>query len=449
MRLKLEEIVSACGGKLIGGSPETVITNFVTDSREAKAGSMFVPIVGENVDSHNFISNVFKQGAAASFTEREIEGISAEYPLVLVNDARLALQKAAAYYRSGFDIPIIGVTGSAGKTTAKEMIALALSAKLNVMKTHGNANSQVGVPITICGLKKEHEAAVVEMGVSMPGEMDRISDVVKATHVVVSNIGVSHIEYLKSRENIMAEKMKSAKYVTNFGSVFVSGDDDLLPTLKESFGKRLVTYGLNSNCDWRATDIRDADGGTHFLCVHPDVNMQFYVPASGAHNVRNALAAIAVAHTLDVDMNDVQRALASYKPPAMRQEIFESNGVTIIDDSYNANPDSMKAAIDILSGMSRTGRKIAVLGDMLELGSYTESGHIEVGEYAKKHGIDYVIGVGELSKNICLGFGDNSFSFDSNEQATAFLMDKLRGEDMVLIKGSRGMKMDEIVKSLR
>ena len=211
MRLKLSQIAAACGGRLLSGDGDLVITGFATDSREGKPGVMFVPIRGERADGHDYIGSFFAGGGSASFTDHPLPG--EDRPLVLVKDCREALQKTAAWYREQFEIPVVGITGSVGKTTAKEMVAQALSAKFKVHKTAGNQNSQVGVPITVCGLKKEHTAAVVEMGVSMPGEMGRIAGVVKPTCALITNIGVSHIEYMKSRENIMAEKSRIADYL--------------------------------------------------------------------------------------------------------------------------------------------------------------------------------------------------------------------------------------------
>lgn len=445
MRLKIDEILKVTGGKLLCGDADTAVTSFAIDSRQIKSGTMFVPIKGEKTDSHIYIDDVLETGAA-TFTEEEIP--AKNKPVVLVKDSRLALQKSAGYYRSQFSIPVIGVTGSVGKTTAKEMIALALSGKLKVMKTAGNANSQVGVPLTICNLKKEHEAAVVEMGVSMPGEMARIAEVVKPTHAVMMNIGVSHIEYLKSRENIMAEKLHIADYLRDNGILFVNGDDDLLMTLKENIKDKVVTFGVNQDCDCRAYDLRSVDKGTFFTYEFKGEKAEVFVPAAGLHNVRNALASIAVARTLDVSSEDVIRAIGAYKPPEMRQEIIKASGIKIIDDSYNSSPDSAKAAIDILAESTESGRKIAVLADMLELGDYSEKGHFEVGAYAAKSKVDLVVCVGEESKATCEGFGGNHKWYMSREEAISYLKDELKSGDTVLIKGSRGMKMEEITAEL-
>ena len=447
MRVKVSDIAAAAEGKLLCGDENTVITSFITDSREAKAGAMFVPIRGERADGHSYIPAVLEGPAAAAFTDHEIP--LGEKPLVLVKDCREALQRAAAWYRDQFAIPIVGITGSVGKTTAKEMVAQALSAQFRVLKTAGNQNSQVGVPITVCGLRKDHTAAVVEMGVSMPGEMARIAGVVKPTCAVMTNIGVSHIEFMKTRENILAEKARIADYLPPDGALFVNGDDDLLPTLKETMGSRVVTFGLGPTCDWRAFGLNEADKGTFFTCQSPaGERTELFVPAAGEHNVRNALCAMAVPRYLGVPAGDVVRAISAYKAPAMRQQMVEANGLLIIDDSYNASPDSMRSAIDVLSTRPVTGKRAAVLADMLELGDYSQQGHYQVGQYAKERGVELLVAVGPLSREIAAGYGEGARWFATNQEAAAFLRDALRPGDAVLVKGSRGMKTDEIVAAL-
>lgn len=448
MRLKLSQIAAACGGTITSLTDDAVITAFATDSRECGPGVLFVPIRGEKVDGHDYIDRAFAAGSPAAFTEeeRDVPGGA----LLKVPDCRAALQKTAAWYREQFACPIVGVTGSVGKTTLKEMVAQTLSAKYNVHKTAGNQNSQVGVPITVCGLKKEHTAAVVEMGVSMPGEMARIASVVKPTCAVMSNIGVSHIEFMKTRENILAEKAHIADYLPEDGALFVNGDDDLLPTLKGSCGHRVVTYGLSPLCDWRASELNEADKGTFFTCTGPGgETAKLFVPAAGQHNVRNALAAMAVARFLGVPTEDAARALAAHKTPAMRQQIADIGGLTIIDDSYNASPDSMQSAIDVLCSRKVSGKRAAVLADMLELGAYAKKGHFSVGQYAKAHGVELLVAVGELAKEIALGYGEGAYHFTSNAEAAEFLKETLSPGDALLVKGSRGMKTEEIIAALK
>ena len=447
MRLKISDILKATGGKLLCGEEECVITSFFTDSRQAKAGAMFVPIRGERTDGHDYIPSAL-EGGAATFTDHEIP--TGEKPVVLVKDCREALQKSAGWYRSQFTLPIVGITGSVGKTTAKEMVAQALTAKFHVMKTAGNQNSQVGVPITVCGLRKDHTAAVVEMGVSMPGEMARIAAVVRPTCAVMTNIGVSHIEFMKTRENILREKSHIADYLPEDGALFVNGDDDLLPTLKDTLGKKVVTFGLGPNCDWRAFSLKEADKGTFFTCQSPEgERLEVFVPAAGQHNVRNALAAMAVARYLGVPAEDAVRAISAYKAPAMRQQVVEAHGLVIIDDSYNASPDSMRSALDVLATRQVTGRRVAVLADMLELGDFAQQGHWDVGRYAREKGVNLVLGIGPLSKEIVAGYGEGGLWFETNAQAIACLKETLREGDAVLVKGSRGMATDEIVAALK
>lgn len=451
MRVKLSEIVKACGGKLLSPSRsagETVITGFSTDSREIKPGSMFVPIRGEKTDGHSYIPTVFQNGGSASFTDHELPGT--EGPLVLVSDCRTALQKAAAWYRGQFSMPVVGITGSVGKTTMKEMAAQALSAGFNVYKTPGNQNSQVGVPVTVCGFKKEHTAAVVEMGVSMPGEMARIAAVARPTCAVMTNIGVSHIEFMKTRENILREKSHIADHLPADGVLLVNGDDSLLPTLKNTCGHKVVTFGLSPQCDWRAVELREADKGTFFTCLAPSgEKWQLFVPAAGEHNVRNALAAMALAVTLGVPAEDAARAIGAYKAPAMRQQIMEANGLTLIDDSYNASPDAMYSALDVLASRKTEGKRVAVLADMLELGELAAQSHREVGRYAREKGIDLLVAIGPLSRETAEGYGEEAQWFPDNQKAIAFLRESLSPGDAVLVKGSRGMKTEEIAGVLK
>ena len=447
MKLTVAEIAAFCGGRLEGDG-SALVTSFFTDSRKTEPGMMFVPIRGENTDAHRFIPQVFASGAAATFSEEPLENPAG--PVVYVENSRAALQKVAERYRDQFTIPVIGITGSVGKTTTKEMVALAVSAGLRTMKTAGNANSQIGLPMTVLRIEPEDEAAVVEMGVSMPGEMARIARVAKPTLAVMTNIGVSHIEFMKTRENILAEKFKIADYLPAGSTVFVNGDDDLLSTLESTPEKKIVRFGLGEACDWRAVEL-DADVyGTRFVCEHKGKRTPMYVPAAGEHNVRNALAALAVAETVGVEEADAVRAIAQYEPPAMRQQIFEANGVTLIDDTYNASPDSMRASLKILADMRCTGKKYAVLADMLELGDYAVRGHFETGAFAAANGVDFVIGVGPLSKHIVEGFGDaqNSAWFAANAEAAAFLKAHVQPGDAVLCKGSRGMHTDEIIRAL-
>ena len=273
MNLKVSEIAEMCGGRLVG-SGENTVTSFYTDSRETTPGKMFVPIRGENTDAHRFIPQVFASGASATFSEEPLDAPAGD--VVYVENTRAALQKVAERYRERFNIPVIGITGSVGKTTTKELVALAVSAGLKTMKTAGNANSQIGLPMTVLRITPEDEAAIVEMGVSMPGEMARIAQVAKPNIAVMTNIGVSHIEFMKTRENIMKEKFGITDYLPNGSKVFVNGDDDLLSTLKSTPEKQIVRFGLGENCDWRAVELEADTEGTKFICVHDGKRVEMY-----------------------------------------------------------------------------------------------------------------------------------------------------------------------------
>ena len=486
MRLRIAEIVEACGGKLLCGNPNMVVRSFFTDSRKVDPSGMFVPIKGARVDAHRMIDQIFRQGAVASFTQHELPPRGDTGALIYVKNNRLALQQAAAYYRKRFTIPVIGVTGSVGKTTVKEMMAATLSAQRTVLKTAGNQNSQVGVPITVCNLKRAHEAAVVEMGISLAGEMTALADVVRPTYAVITNIGQAHLEFLKTQENILAEKLKIAKDLPAEGILFVNGDDPLLaPLRQQDLGYQVRTFGLSPDCDFYAAGVRQVGTGTFFTFCQQEGdpwatnNAEVFLPITGDHNVRNAMAALAVAKTLGLEAEAAFRALGTFKMPEMRQEVHKlSHGIVLIDDSYNASPESMTAAVDILTGgqwgfsnefPQRRRRSIAVLGDMLELGHRGPAAHYQLGLYAAKSGVDCLVGVGELSMDMCRGFAETKglsceinprkmentlypdvLYWTDNAPSALLLLNRISQDgDIVLVKGSRGVGMDIIPKRMR
>ena len=444
MEFTLKQIAEYTGGKLFGDG-DVKVNAFFTDSREAKENMMFLPIVGERVDAHKFIPTLKEKGCIATFSEKPLDEKALGINYILIEKSVLALQKLAKNFRNTLNIPLIGITGSVGKTTTKEMIALALESSLRVHKTLGNANSQIGLPRTVLAIEKESEAAVLEMGMSMPGEMGRLSDTARPNIAVITNIGVSHIEFHGTKENIMKEKLHIADFVPEKGAILVNGDDELLNKLK---GKNIFTFGVDESCDYKATDINEENGETSFICTFSGKEIPVIIPTLGIHNVRNALVSIAVADKLNLDTEKAAKALSSYKAPDMRQQIKKYGEITVIDDSYNASPDSVKASLDILSSFK--GRKIAILADMLELGDYSSIGHNEVGAYAKKKGIDILFALGTEAKEIYKGFSDadNSRHFDKIEDINEIIGSFIKAGDTLLIKGSRGMHTDLIVKKI-
>ena len=446
MEFTLKQIADYTEGQLFGDG-NIKVKGFFTDSRQAEKDMMFLPIVGENVDAHRFIHTLPEKGCIATFSQVPLGENCAGISYILVENTVLALQKLAAGFGQTLSIPIIGITGSVGKTTTKEMIALALEANIKIHKTIGNANSQIGLPRTFLGIEPDDKAAVLEMGMSMPGEMGRLAKAAKPNIAVITNIGVSHIEFHGTKENIMKEKFHIADYLGSEGTLFVNGDDELLSKLT-SDNYKLCTFGTGENCSYRGVDIKEENGETSFTCVFGDKKFPVTIPTLGIHNVRNALVAIAICHTLGFDINKAAAALGTYKAPDMRQQIKKYGSVTVIDDSYNASPDSVKASLDILSSFK--GRKIAVLADMLELGDYSPIGHREVGAYAKEKGVDILFALGKESLATYEGFGDSEHSrhFDSIEEINSIIGDFVKNGDTLLIKGSRGMHTDLIVKKL-
>lgn len=479
--LSIKEIVTAVNGKLLCGDENLLITSVSTNSNNLEPGALFVPIVGENVDAHNYIESAFHNGAAACFTSKHTV-MDGSNIYIKVNDTKEALQALGAFYRSRFSIPVVGITGSVGKTTTKEMIAAALATKFNVLKTEGNMNSQIGLPLMMLRFTSNHEIAVIEMGMSEEGEMARLTPISQPEAAVMTNIGVSHIGQLKTQENIRKEKLN---IINSFGKdsvLFINGNDELLYDIyrfskdlpisdkektqisakidmsEDTFDKlkeaKVIAFGTEAFCDYRAENITSVDGETHFtLRNSQDDGEEIVLSVLGMHNVSNALAALAVAAHYGIPASIAKQGLRSYEPIAMRGQIKEVQGIKIIDDSYNASPDSMKSGIQVLLELDGVTRRIAVLADVLELGEMSYQCHYEVGTYIADYNIDEVVTVGVEAAAIAKAIQDKkpsiiTKSFQSNQDAIGYLNQNLKAGDGVLIKGSRSMRTDEIVKAL-
>ena len=453
MNLTINEIVSATNGKLLCGNLNTYINSISTNSKEISENTLFVPIKGQKTDAHDFIESAFDNGAIATLTERN-ECNQKDKTYILVNDTKLALQRLAEYYRMKFNIPVIGVTGSVGKTTTKEIIASALSAKGRVMKTSGNQNSQIGVPLTVFKLCPEDDFAIIELGMSEFGEMERISKVAKVNHAVITNIGISHIENLKTQENICKEKLHIIDHFDSESVLYLNGDDPILSKLKGKINAKTVFFGTSSFCDYKAENIEIIDNNTtKFDLITPNQETKMQIPTIGNHNVLNSLAAVAICIDLGFNIDEIQNGLNTFKQPKMRQQITNTGFITVIDDSYNASPDSIKSGINILKSVSNNNRTIAVLADMLELGEYSFNAHFSLGEYLAENKVDIVLTVGNEAKAICQGALSQSKnitakSFENNEQVMSYLNKIITKGDVILVKGSRGMHTDEIVNQL-
>lgn len=445
----VKDIVSVTGGILLCGDENYEITNFSIDSRTTKEGDLFIPIVGEKVDSHRFIENALQNGGATlTQRHREKEGTN---PWIYVEDTMQALQKIAKWYREKMTFPVVAVTGSVGKTTTREMVTRALEAGFHVFHTEGNYNSQIGVPLTIARMTGEEDVAVLEAGMSEFGEMARLEPMIAPNYVVFTNIGVAHIENLGSRENICKEKMELAKNLSEDGVVFLNGDDPILMSHRDDFSCKVVTYGTNETCDYYAKDIRNEQGQMKFTCVRRGEEFEIVLDVLGNHNVLNSLAAFGVAEELGLTMEQVKHQFEQFE--GTRQKIYQCAEYTVIDDTYNASPDSMLASLDVLSQMACDGKKIAVLGDMLELGEKSEEYHRALGKAKWVQMVQEVYTFGKESKCILEEVKkNNSFilgeHFEDREQLIEYLKLKLEKGDCILLKGSNGMRLSEVVKEL-
>lgn len=451
MRMTVEQVLNACKGKLLYGEKGTEISAVGMDSRTIAPGALFVPLIGERSDGHRYIGAVLEKGAAATLTQEHDHADPECGAWIRVDDTKRALQEIAAAYRNSFALPVVGITGSVGKTSTKEMVALALSAGFSVMKTAGNYNSQIGLPLTLFQLEPSHTAAVVEMGMSDFGEMERLAQIARPDCAVVTNIGLSHIENLKTQQNICAEKLHITDGFTENSVLFLNGDDPVLRGITSIPTGKIVFYGTGEEMDYRAEQITVQDGFTHYTLHTPTARCRVTLPTLGLHNVLNSLAAIAVGEHLGLPLEQLTVKLNTYTPPAMRQEIHRANGRTVLDDSYNASPDSMKSGLEVLRHLP--GRRVAVLADMLELGEAAQAAHVAVGEAAAQAGVELLVAVGQWGAQMAQGARAVCpemavFACRDNDEAWSFLEKNLRDGDCILVKGSRGMHTDEIVKKL-
>lgn len=466
--MRVKQIVEAAKGRLLCGNEEQAVNGISLDSRNMSGLDLFVPIVGERVDAHRFICQAIGNGAVAVFTgaHQDLGQVEADIAAweaagndgeaarkaawIAVKDTRAALQALGSYCRDRLSIPIVGITGSVGKTTTREMIAAALSAGFPVYRTPGNSNSQVGVPITMCSIPKEAGIAVIELGVSEPGEMEKIARVARVDSAVVTNIGIAHIEQLGSQEKILEEKLHIQDGMNPDGILFLNGDDPMLEHVKARDGRRTVCYGMSPRCDYRAEDVRLEAGYPVFTAVCGGERVDVRLRVMGTHMVGNAMAALAVAHTHGVPMEKAARALETFEGYKGRQQIHQYKGMTVIDDSYNASPVSMKAGLEVLASMKPGARKIAVLADMKELGPDTARFHREIGHYIAEHPVDQVLLYGELAAEIGRGMAEAGAAVpalccDSIAQVEEWLDREAREGDCILFKGSNSMKLSEAV----
>ena len=432
------------GLALAGPEP---ITAVVTDSRQAGPGCVFVCFPGEHVDGHAYAAAAYKAGAAYIVANHPVDGVPAERTVV-VPSSHHAMVRMAANYRMLFSPLMIGVTGSVGKTTTKEFCYAVLSAFGNTLKTEGNQNNEIGLPNTLFRLDDATEYAVVEMGMSALGEIDRLARAARPSAGIITKIGVSHLENLGSRENILKAKLELCHGLPDGAPLILNADDDLLPAAKLPGRLHPVWFGIDCDADVRAVDIAPAEGGTRFtLCDREYGEYPVFIPTAGRHTVSDALAAYAAATRLGLDPARAAAALANYQTTGMRQNIVQKGGVTVLEDCYNASPDSMKAALEVLREIPAQ-RHIALLGDMLELGSVSEQAHRQVGEWAAEAGVDLLIAYGPQSMAMAQAAaakGVTTLHCNTADDVVGYVRQNVRAGDALLAKASHSMRLDEVL----
>ena len=443
-KISIKDIAKFCGSKT---SLDCEISKISIDSRDVDENTLFVALIGERFDAHDFVEDVLKKGAKAVVCSRPMGD---DERIIYVEDTAKALLQIAHGYRKTFKIPFIGLTGSVGKTTSKGMIYSVVKRKFNAMRTAGNLNNEIGVPRTLFSLEECHEAAVVEMGMNHFEEISRLSKTVEPTIAVITNVGTAHIENLGSREGILKAKLEILDGMEKGSTLIINGDNDMLKTVEtEDF--QLMRFGIDGEkLQMKAVDIRTDENGSTFKAVFEEEETEVFVPAVGIHNVYNALCAMCVGKKLGYTLKEAAEGVADFEPEGMRQKVTRADGKIFIEDCYNANPDSMMASLDALSTI-KINKSFAVLGDMLELGDFSEKAHRLVGEKAAKSGCEWVLTFGELSEYIvdeAKKNGCKAKRFDDKEDLAQFLYENLSHGDAVLFKGSRGMKMEEVFLSL-
>ncbi|MBQ7031771.1 MAG: UDP-N-acetylmuramoyl-tripeptide--D-alanyl-D-alanine ligase [Bacilli bacterium] len=457
-KIYVKDLLDKCNGSLIIGNKETVLENFSKDTRTINSGDVYVGIKGETFEGSNLYKEALEKGAIGCILNDSIkldENILNNYKdrfIVMVKDTIKCLQELATYKRSLYDIPVIGITGSVGKTSTKDIIASVLSKKFNVLKTEGNYNNHIGVPLTILRLK-EHNCLVVEMGMNNLGEISLLSKIANPTVSVITNVGTAHIGILKSRENILKAKLEILDGMNDEGILVINNDNDMLHNWNLNNDRNVVTFGIENNSDYMANNIVSDAYSSSYNVLLDNKDYTFKINIPGSHFVLNGLCALSIGRIFDINVSDISEGIENFVLTKRRMQVETINGITIVNDCYNANLDSMTGAINYLGSLKNT-RKIAVLGDMLELGTYSEELHRKVGNVLFNNKIDIVITVGNASKYIKdelikLGKENNIYSYDSNKEALNKLKEIVCENDTILIKSSLGMNFIEVYNGLK
>jgi UDP-N-acetylmuramoyl-tripeptide--D-alanyl-D-alanine ligase len=452
----LEYVATACAGEQLSGAPEARVHRVCTDSRQVKAGDLFFALRGERLDGHEFLREAAGRGAGGVVVERgRLPAKRGNCAIIAVADTRKALGLLAARYRKDFALPVVAVGGSNGKTTTKELVASVLRQKHSTLWSEASFNNDIGVPLTLLRLAKSHQAGVLEAGTNHPGELAPLLKMIRPTHGIITCIGREHLEFFDDLAGVAREEGRLAELIPADGKLFVNGDDEWSIRAAERTRAQIVRVGFGASNHWRAGAVRLDMRGTrfHVTGIQAEFSGEYHIRLLGRHQVVNALFAIAVGAALGLDRAAIARGLAECRAPKMRLELSEFRGVRLLDDAYNANADSVFAALQTLQALPCKGRRVAVLGDMAELGGYSEAAHDEVGRQAAELGVGQLFAVGKMAPvmaRAARGAGLNRvFEFAEVETAAAALKSFLKSGDLVLLKASRATRLERVAELLR
>jgi len=456
----LKFVAEACAAEIRRGAAEALVKNVCTDSRQAKPGDLFFAIHGEKFDGHDFLNEVAAKNVATVVVEKsKVQSskskVTPDIATLIVDDVRIALGKLAAAYRRQFDLPIVCVSGSNGKTTVKELLASVLRRKFPTLASEASFNNDIGVPLTLLRLEKSHQAAVLEAGTNHPGELAPLVKMIQPKFGVLTNIGREHLEFFGDVAGVAQEEGWLAELLPADGKLFVNGDNEWTEKIIARTKVKIVRVGLENKNDWRAEKIRLDKNGVTFRVQTPAKKFcgEYRINLLGRHQVANALFAIAVGMEMGLSREEIQRGLFECKPPKMRLQFWEANGVRVLDDAYNANADSTIAALETLCDLPLQGRRVAVLGDMEELGAHSESAHAEVGRRAAELKIGQLFAVGKMAAVTAKAARDGGLNrvieFENVEAAVTAIRKFLKTGDVVLLKASRASRLERIAETLK
>jgi UDP-N-acetylmuramoyl-tripeptide--D-alanyl-D-alanine ligase len=452
----LKFVAAACAGEIRRGSTEILVKNVCTDSRQGKTGDIFFAIKGERFDGHQFLDEVAAKGVAAVVVEKQkIPAVLPSCAVLVVDEVRAAFGKLAAAYRMGFSIPVIAVGGSNGKTTTKELLASVLRQKFSTLWSEASFNNDIGVPATLLRLEKSHQAAVLEAGTNHPGELAPLVKMIQPKFGVLTNIGREHLEFFGDIAGVAEEEGRLAELLPADGRLFINGDNEWTGKIAARAKAKIIRVGLGGKNDWCAKKIRlDKNGVTFQVDASlAELNGEYRVNLLGRHQVTNALLAIAVGGELGLSRAELHAGLAGCQPSKMRLQLWEAGGVRVLDDAYNANTDSTVAALETLCDLPLQGRRVAVLGDMEELGAHTAAAHAEVGKRAAELGIGQLFTVGKMSAATAKAARDAGLArvieFADVDAAVRAVKNFLKAGDVVLLKASRASRLERIAETLK